>query len=303
MAAPLHLEIIDRPDDPRLPEFHAAYEAAFVLPDETEDLAGFKACLALNSGAEHARLAARYGDFREVCLLARDRHGGPLAGAANLLALRHALPAGTMYSANLNYIFVPAAQRGRGLFSRLAAAIPSQVPALFGDAAGDAPVLVFIELNDPLRMDAATYQRDSTHSGLDQFDRLRIWAGRGAQVVDLAYVQPPLSTAQRADDGLAYAVLGTGDAALDACFLIRHLRAFFGISVLKGAPPEAEPAAAAQLAVLDALCAQGGSVDLLDPRPMLATLGPSGSAALVADPQRPRTLRDWLRAAQASNEA
>ena len=116
-----------------------------------------------------------------------------------------------------------------------------------------------------------------------------------ASLLDLA--------AQRADDGLAYAVLGTGDAALDACFLIRHLRAFFGISVLKGAPPEAEPAAAAQLAVLDALCAQGGSVDLLDPRPMLATLGPSGSAALVADPQRPRTLRDWLRAAQASNEA
>src|SRR5690606_20753245 len=112
---------------------------------------GFKACLALNAGAGHARLAARYGDFREVCLLARDAAGGPLAGAANLLALRHALPSGTVYSANLNYIFVPAAQRGRGLFARLAAAIPIQVPALFGDAAGAAPVLVFIELNDPLR--------------------------------------------------------------------------------------------------------------------------------------------------------
>src|SRR5690606_27443582 len=140
----------------------------------------------------------------------------------------------TMYSANRNYIFVPAAQRGRGLFSRLAAAIPSQVPALFGDAAGAAPVLVFIELNDPLRMDAATYERDSTHSGLDQFDRLRIWSGRGARLVDFAYVQPPLSTAQRADDGLAYAVLGAGGATLDACLLARHLRAFFGISVLKG---------------------------------------------------------------------
>lgn len=303
MAAPLHLETIDRPDDPRLLEFHAAYEAAFVLPDETEDLAGFKACLALNAGTGHARLAARYGDFREVCLLARDGDGGPLTGAANLLALRHALPSGTVYSVNLNYIFVPAAKRGRGVFSRLAEAIPSQVSDLFGDAAGDAPVLVFIELNDPLRMDTATYDRDSTHSGLDQLDRLRIWAGRGARLVDFAYVQPPLSTAQRADDGLAYAVLGAGTPTLDACLLARHLRAFFGISVLKGAPPEAEPAAAAQLAALDARCAQGGVVDLLDPRPALAALDAGSAAALVADPHRPRTVRDWVRATQPPNEA
>ena len=49
------------------------------------------------------------------------------------------------------------------------------------DPDGPAPVL-FIEQNDPLRLTAEAYAADSDHSGLDQVDRLAIWARMGAEV-------------------------------------------------------------------------------------------------------------------------
>ena len=115
----MHLDIIDRPDDPALEVFHAAYRHAFILPNETEELSGFQACLALNHGDAHARLRAGYGPFLEACLVARDAPGGAMVGGANLIALRHDVGGKTVLTANLNYIFVPAPARGKGWFSRL----------------------------------------------------------------------------------------------------------------------------------------------------------------------------------------
>lgn len=297
----MHLEIIDRPDDPALEAFHAAYRDAFVLPNETEELAGFQACLALNHGGEHERLRAAYGPFRETCLIAREVAGGAMVGGANLIALRHAIDGQTVLTANLNYIFVPPAARGQGWFSRLVQAVTGAVPAML-DVAPEAAarVLVFIEQNDPLRMDPTTYATDSAHSGLDPFDRLRIWAGRGARVVDFPYVQPALSADQAPDDGLVYGVLGADGAALDSCLLASHLRGFFGISVLKGATLADDAVATTQLDTLDTACRRHAPIALLDAREALGQLDVEAARALV---RRGGVLRDWLRALQSSNVA
>jgi len=301
-STPMHLDIIDRPEDPALDVFHAAYRRAFILPNETEELSGFQACLALNHGEAHARLRAAYGPFLEACVIARDAPGGPMVGGANLIALRHDIAGETVLTANLNYIFVPASARGQGWFSRLLAAVTAAVPGMLAIPSADAMrVLVFIEQNDPLRMDPDDYASESAHSGIDQFDRLRIWAARDARVVDFPYVQPALSDVQDPDEGLVYSVMGAVGPGIDSCLLASHLRGFFGISVLKGAPLSGDPAATAQLDALAMACRQHASIPLLDPREALRGLDADAARALVRS--GPGSLRDWLRAAQSPNVA
>ncbi len=153
--------------------------------------------------------------------------------------------------------------------------------------------LVFIEQNDPLLLTPQAYARDSGYSGIDQFDRLRIWNRQQARVLDFPYVQPPLSAHQQADERLIYSVLGAPGATLEAGLLKRHLRGFFGISVLKGAALEAVPAALRQLDALDAMARAGQPVALLDPGPALAALDRAQEAGLVRSQHRP--LREWLK--------
>jgi hypothetical protein len=52
-----------------------------------------------------------------------------------------------------------------------------------------------------------------------------------------------------------------------------HLRKFFGISVLKGAPLAGDRDASRQLAALDTMCATGAPVALLDPTRLLDAPG------------------------------
>lgn len=299
----MHLDIIDRPEDPRLEEFYAAYRGAFILPNETEELSGFQACLALNRGDARAPLRAGYGPYLEACVIARDEPGGAMVGGANLIALQHEIDGATILTANLNYIFVPPSARGLGWFSRLLDALTAAIPSMLAIAPGDAAprALVFIEQNDPLRMEADDYASESAHSGIDQFDRLRIWAARDARVVDFPYVQPALSDDQHADDGLVYSVMGAGGATLDSCLLASHLRGFFGISVLKGAPLASDPVASRQLDALAIACRQHAPVPLLDPRTALRGLDAGSARELVRSHRG--SLRDWLRGNQASNVA
>jgi hypothetical protein len=76
--------------------------------------------------------------------------------------------------------------------------------------------------------------------------------------------------------------------------LRHHLRAFFGISVLKGEALEQVPVAVRQLAMLEAMQRTGDGVRLLDPGPALAALDRAGEAELVRTERRP--LREWLKA-------
>lgn len=242
--------------------FFAGYDKAFVLPNEKEDEEGFRRCFALNFGDDYARLSALYGPYSEVCLIAEK--DGVEIGGANFIAMP--IDAETV-SANLNYIYVNQAARGQGHLARLVAGVNETLAALFP---GRARTLVFVEQNDPFRMSAEDYRRDTEFTGLDQFDRLRIWAKLGARVVDFPYAQPPLSAEQGADDTLVYSMLGA--ETLRACALEAHLTRFFGVSVLKGADLESNAAAREQLGVLKEACTRGESVALRDPSRLLGAI-------------------------------
>jgi hypothetical protein len=271
--------------------FFAGYDKAFVLPNEKEDRDGFVVCFQMNEGAPYARLRALYGPFSEVSLVASDASGDEIGGA-NFIAMPS--DDGAAVTANLNYIYIHAAQRRKGHFARLYEAVRETIAAIYA-----APeTLVFIEQNDPLRMSPDDYARDTSFSGLDQYDRLRIWAKLGAKVVDFSYKQPPLSADQGVDDTLLYSVLGASGDAISACLLEGHLRRFFGVSVLKGADLSANAAAHEQTAALKASCAKGERIVLLDPRALLAKVHrPADAARLWA--QAPGDFRAALRTPEA----
>lgn len=265
--------------------FFAGYDKAFVLANEKEDEEGFRRCFALNFGDDYARLSALYGPYSEVCLIAEK--DGVEIGGANFIAMP--IDARTI-SANLNYIYINQGARGRGHLARLLGGVRETLAALFP---GRAQTLVFVEQNDPFRMSADDYRRDTAFTGLDQFDRLRIWAKLGARVVDFAYEQPPLSAEQDADDTLVYSVLGA--EMLSACALEAHLTRFFGVSVLKGADLASNAPAQAQLAALKAACERGEAIALRDPARLLGAIRRREDAV-----QRWPSLPDSFRAALAA---
>lgn len=268
--------------------FFAGYDKAFVLPNEKEDEAGFARCFALNTGDEYQRLGALYGAYSEACLVASD--GVLEVGGANFIAMP--IDESTI-TANLNYIYIQSDARGRGYLSRLISGVRETITAIYP---GHAQVLIFIEQNDPFRISASDYERDTSFTGLDQLDRLRIWARRNALVVDFPYAQPPLSAEQEADDTLVYSVLGAEASTLDACVLEAHLRRFFGVSVLKGADLAENPAARTQLAGLKAACARQERVPLLDPSRLLDDLKRRDDMRRLWPKNPPATFRDALRA-------
>jgi hypothetical protein len=271
------------------------------LPDEKEDEEGFQRCLELNSGAACRELESRYGAFREICLVARAERGGPVLGGANFLAA----PVGAHVSkrplttANLNYIFVSSTARGRGYLRALVSGVAELIPQLFErDEAAELPeqVFLFIEQNDPFRMTPEQYEEDTKVAGVAQLVRLKMWARLGARVVDFPYGQPALSADQDADPTLIYSVLGSDASELEAPILEAHLRSFFGISVLKGAPLDAEPHARRQLAELSRASARGARIGLLEPTPVFRRLE---SEALDSFRKRAESFRAAIHCADA----
>jgi GNAT superfamily N-acetyltransferase len=274
----LRLQVTDRGDGPVFERFFAGYDRAFVLPDEKESREGLSECLALNHGAAYAELVGRYGPFRELCLVAETADGAPVGGA-NFIAMPADAPG--MATANLNYIYIDPQSRGRGYLRRLVEAVKETAATLFEPTHARLHPLVFIEQNDPFKMSAEDYARDTALTGLDQVDRLRIWARLGARVVDFPYVQPALSDDQAPDDSPIYAVLGADGPRLDPAILQEHLSRFFGISVLKGQRLMADAAAVAQLRRLEAMTVKGETVALLDPLPLLNRLSSRDSATAL----------------------
>ena len=227
----------DRDHGDILDNFYQGYERAFILPNERESLRGLRRCLSLNGHS----FAFSAWPSREVVLVANDPVDGERIAGANFLAT---LIDGRIAIA-LNYVYVEPEMRGRGLLRSVLDAVHSA--ARFYLAAPKAAASMFIEQNDPMKMTAAQYSVDNLHSGVDQIDRLAIWARLGAQLVDLDYVQPPLSCEQDADGALVYAELRHGASQLSGAFLAAHLTSFFGISVLKGLDPNSNFEAARQI--------------------------------------------------------
>lgn len=249
------------PASPILKRFFDGYDRAFVLPDEREDFSGFETCLALN---RTHRLAHGRTQCELVAVL--ETQDGVLLGGANFLATTIDRAGAPPASVALNYIYVETAARGRGLLRQALCAVRRLAPAALDLAPGSAPPVLFIEQNDPLRLTADEYAEDTRHSGLDQVDRLAIWAKVGARVVDFPYVQPALSPSQQADDGLIYAAIDYPGDAVDTGLLHDHLESFFNISVLKG---QVEPPGGAATRQIAALAGRTAPAPLLDMAPAL----------------------------------
>ena len=297
----LELRAAIDPADPLLEVFFAGYDQAFVLPSEKEEIDGFRDCLALNLPPAYQPLAARHGPFREYVAVAVDTTEATetVVGGANLFCYPLRMANGEdLLAMHLNYIFVPPTQRRRGYFRRILRACEALARQAFvardgAPATATLPLVMFLELNDPLRLDADDYARDTAHAGLDQLQRIAIWVRAGTRIVDFPYVQPPLSATQAADRNLLLAVRGIDARQLSACLLREHLNRFFAISVLKGGDPARNPDARAQLRQLDERCGAGSGIDLLDPRAFLADQAATATASnvlLASD-----NLRDALR--------
>lgn len=268
----LMVELSLAPEGPVLDAFYRGYDEAFVLANEKEELEGFRACLALNFGSERQRLGRQFGEFHEAVLVARDTESPEaLVGGANFICypLHDKQSGADVIAMNLNYVFVNSAQRRKGYLEQMLEAVRVAARMLCGGQ--EKPVLTFLEQNDPVRMDPDAYAQDTAHSGLDQRQRIAIWAKHGARIVDYPYVQPPLSADQDADETLVYALIGAPSSRLPACLLRDHLERFFGISVLKGKPIDSEPVAKAQIDDLSKRCMADGTIALLDPAPWLET--------------------------------
>jgi len=261
-----------------LDDFYADYDNAFILASEKEGYEGFVRCLGLNARGTYEGLATRFGAFCEFVLTVSDEMTGARIGGANLIAYpisSDAAVADAVLAINLNYVFINAASRGHGHFRRLIRDLPqvthnllrathaAELPASWRTVGGAPPTFMFIEQNDPLRMPADDYARDTELTGLDQLARIGIWARLGAKIIDFDYVQPALSSAQSADENLVLAVLGASGEGLSACLLRQHLLRFFAISVLKGGDPLTDPTAGPQLAELQRLCDEGRKINLL----------------------------------------
>lgn len=288
------------PKDPLLVAFFEGYDRAFVLPNEKEKINGFHDCLSLNLPPVYERLAARHGPFREFVALAVDTNQAPevTVGGANLICYPLRTEAGEHFLVvNLNYIFVLPEHRRRGYFSRILKACEQLARGAFkprGEAPNPngIPLLMFMELNDPLLLDPRDYDMDTAHSGMDPLQRIRVWTKVGARIIDLPYVQPALSKTQAADHNLLLAVLGATGAKLPASLLRDHLKHFFSISVLKGRDVRDDADARTQMTILEEMACQGRSIDLLESDAWLA----SASREKVTDArQRWGTLKDAIK--------
>ena len=277
------------PDSPVLDSFYAGYDRAFVLPDEKEDIAGFRACLLLNA-THRSRCHRAHLEFVAV---ARDAASGEMLGGVNFLATGMDNIAGhPRVSVALNYLFVETRARGKGLSRALLVAVARLANRAVGTGGEDAWPAIFIEQNDPLLMSPEDYALDSRRSGTDQVDRLRIWNRLGARLVDFPYLQPALSASHQPDRTLAYAAVQFPGDAIAAAFLHDHLESFFEISVLKGRDPRSDPLAAQQLDALAIAAARHSKIGLIDMGMALTRLSDL--------PQLPlgTTMRDFARTLQ-----
>lgn len=271
LANGLGLRSSEDPDSQVLKAFYAGYDRAFVLPDERESLDGFVDCLRLNQ-----TLSSLFGRRHSEQVLVVTGDDGALLGGANFLATGMTTPGGPPVSLALNYVFVEAAARRRGLARVLINAAQRMAAlALTGSDRGPEPA-VFIEQNDPLTLSAAEYAADTAHAGIDQVDRLALWASLGARLVDFPYVQPALSTDQEPEYGLIYAALRFPGTSIPSAWFHDHLQSFFGVSVRKGAPLADDPVSMSQL---DALATRTEPVQLIEVDDAIAALKAAGRPA------------------------
>lgn len=268
----LFVEATTAADSQILIRFFDDYDRAFILPNEKETIEGFRDCLALNTGEIGIRLSSLYGPHYEViCNVYESASRQTAIGGINLICYpilsKGVQSDGIVLCANLNYVFVNPQYRGQGYLRKLINATSDCMDYIFKlQQTPHIPHLIFVEQNDPFRLTVEEYIQDTEHGGIDQLDRLRIWARLGFRIIDFPYIQPPLSEEQGPDDSLLYSILITDCTnSLSASLMREHLERFFAISVLKGNDLYYDNTAAEQLRLLKGIEITDDRIRLLNP--------------------------------------
>ena len=173
--------------------FYKIYADAFPLADECEPPEAFLEIAALNGRTD---VQARYGPWREIVAGIRLRQGEPLAGGIifGVTTSPFHVAFGCQASVQNIYIFLERAARGKGATASAKSYMENCALAAYGFdmCAGKIPPLIFLEVNNPMRMSSAEIEEDTARSGIDPFRRYIYWKRNGFAPLDLHYVQPPL---------------------------------------------------------------------------------------------------------------
>ena len=196
-------------------DLYSIYRSVFPDENETEDMDGIRASLAL-VGDE--ALVSRYGRFEEFWIA--DGEEGRFRGGVNYTSFE--IPSLGITTAHINYLFTARAERRRGTGSALLEKVKEQSGAAY----------IFCEQNDPDFMTEEEIAEDFTAAGISMRDRLLWWNRRGFGRLDMRYIQPPLSPGKEAAKGMSLNVWPSSDS-VPSGVVEEHLRRFFYISVLK----------------------------------------------------------------------
>jgi GNAT superfamily N-acetyltransferase len=234
----LSLEIVDRPDDARLEEFHRLYKSVFTLEDESEPIEGFAKVLSFNRNVHVQR---DFGPFIEPVFVLRDPADGTLAGAANFAIYAYPGRRGAFTfdaSCQLNFLLVRDDLRGLGIALDLMDYMEAEIARFARQHCGTHRTFTTIEMNDPSRMTTEQIDADALAALIDPADRTAWWHKRGFRRLELPYIQPPLSADVEACTYLDYYIRcpAPADTQIDAipsAVLQEHLRRFFTVSVGK----------------------------------------------------------------------
>ena len=239
-AVALHVDEIVDADDPRFGELYALYERLFPLPEEREPPEAFFELLALNRNAKAQR---ELGPWHEAILAVQAGQGGPVVGGHvyGVTTSDAHREFGCVASVQAIYTFFDRSVRGRTPMSQIERELQTRASRTF-DRCGTPTLspLIFLEVNNPLRMAPQQIADDTAHAGIDPYRRYRHWLNSGLRPLELSYVQPPL---RAGEDAIRYLDLfcNSSLSSVPAAVVLNHLRAFISISVLKGRPADDDP--------------------------------------------------------------
>ncbi len=232
-ALPLITEEISAGDSESFAELYALYADLFPLPDEREPPEAFLEILALN---ENADAQARFGPWRELIAAIRLGERGPIVGGHifGVTTSRAHVDFGCFASVQGIYTFFDRSVRGRSNMREILRYFEARALETF-DFEPNSPVrpLIFIEVNNPLRMSADEIATDTRSSGVNPYRRYTFWLRSGFRPLDFAYIQPRLRPEAQPVRYLDLFCSGTA-AEIPSALVMNHLRAFISISVLKG---------------------------------------------------------------------
>lgn len=236
----LSYEELDPADARSFATLYNIYAEMFPLPDEREPPGAFFDLAALNVNTD---IQMALGPWREIVAAIRLWQGGPIVGGHVFGATtsREHIAFGCMSSVQAMYTFLERRARGTGPIADMRRYMEEESLRVFGFPAPSVRPLIFLEVNNPLRMTPEQVEEDAQKSGMDPFKRYVFWRRNGFRPLDFAYTQPRLRPEAEPVRYLDLFCSDIPQAPIPVAVIEKHLAAFISISVLKGTPAADDP--------------------------------------------------------------